>query len=65
MGTTTGIALPEELLDKIDRARQLEGLKTGDTPSRSAWFQRAARQELSAVDADELARLDELTETLA
>lgn len=65
MGTTTGIALPEDLLEQIEKARKLEGLKTGETPSRSAWFQQAARQRLNELDAEELAQIDELAESLA
>jgi metal-responsive CopG/Arc/MetJ family transcriptional regulator len=41
-----GIGAPEELIDRIDRERAREGVRTGTTPSRSEWFRRLARREL-------------------
>ena len=45
-----GIAISEELKDRIDKQRAKEGVRTGETPSRSEWFRRLARQELEAAD---------------
>jgi metal-responsive CopG/Arc/MetJ family transcriptional regulator len=65
MATTTGISIEEELLAEIDRARQLEGVRTGDTPSRSAWFQDAAREKLEEIDCEEMEQLARLSDSLA
>lgn len=41
-----GIGVPEELIERIDKERAREGVRTGTTPSRSKWFRRLARAEL-------------------
>jgi|AntRauTorcE11898_2_1112593.scaffolds.fasta_scaffold70704_2 metal-responsive CopG/Arc/MetJ family transcriptional regulator len=52
-----GIGVPEDLIEQIDKERAREGVRTGTTPSRSAWFRRLARAELgeeaSSADAVE------------
>jgi len=42
-----GIGVPEDLIEQIDKERAREGVRTGTTPSRSAWFRRLARAELA------------------
>jgi len=41
-----GVGMPEDLIERIDRERAREGVRTGTTPSRSEWFRRVARREL-------------------
>lgn len=50
--TSIGIALSEDLKEKIDTARAREGLENGgDTPSRSEWIRDAALDKLERTGA--------------
>lgn len=51
---SVGISLPAELLERIDKQRAREGVRTGKTPSRSEWWREAAEAKLDGSEPAEV-----------